>query len=155
MSRFFKNMFLATVVALAVVSCGSPKDISLQSYTVEDVSIKGMRSLGFDLALEIDNPSVKITASEIQGVVRQGPRDLITFEAEDITLSAKSTKTYVIPCVATLADGVSVMDIVSAAADRRTSDLKADISFVGKAAGIQKKVEFNDLSVAALIKKLQ
>lgn len=152
MLKAFRKILLPLLaLSLAVVSCGDPHDVDIVSYSVANVSLKGLRSVGADLVLEIDNPSVRFKVHDIKGCLRQGDAVLVTFSAEDMVLDGHSRRKYVLPCVATLGESFSIIGVAGMLGNVKESDLKLDVSCECRAIGIRKKVERKGISVSKLI----
>jgi len=156
MKDMFKRILLsavAAVIALASLSsCGDPHDIKLQSYNLASLTLNGLRGVDAVLALEIENPSVRIKVSDIGGELRKGDKVIARFNAEPFTLKARSTNTYSLPCTMTLDENVSLMDILSLVSKGVSDDLKVDISATGKHGPVRKTVERKDVPIKSFVK---
>ncbi len=150
--KIFKAVLSLAALAAFAVSCGNPKDIDIVSYNVTNISVKGLRSAGADLVIEVENPSVRMKVHGIKGIVRQGDTPLATFVADDVVLAAHSTRKYVLPCVVSLDDSFSIMTVLGLLGDISSSDLKLDVSCECRAMGVRKKVERKGVSLSKLIK---
>lgn len=151
MKRIRSILLLAAVVIMAS-SCAITrlKDISLVSTGVKYVVPTSTRSMDAMLLLEVDNPSVNVNVSDVTGTLRHGDRELAHFVSGQTTLQGKSHQTYELPCTITLADGVSLLDILIYAARRnRLEGLKMDVDL--RAAlknGLSKVLEYHDIDLS-------
>ena len=143
------------MVALSVVmscSCSRIKDIRLQSCSVESVSPIGLHGLNAELALQIQNPAMQFTLTDITGVVYHKGEPLVDFEADPIKVNARSVAVYPLPCQATLASGVRLMDVISLMRGYDLNDFTADVSAkIHLRSGIAKTLKFKDIPVKDLL----
>lgn len=151
------SVLLVLTLMLSVLSGCSGirkmKDIKITSVGVKYFVPTSMRSGEGVLTLGIDNPAMDFTISDVDGVVRRGERPLGYLTAGELNLKAKSSETYELPCTATLADGVSVVEILTLASKKDLEDLAADINLrLTLPNGIGKTLTFNDLDLKNLAK---
>lgn len=152
MFKSFKKILPLSLLLALVVSCGSPKDVDIVSYGIGGVSVKGLRSVAADLVLEIDNPSVRFHVKDVSGRIRQGDRVIATFVGDDMVLDARSTRKYVMPCVVTLEESLSIMGLVGMLGSMDADGLVLDVSCTCRAMGVRKKVERSGIAISKLIR---
>ena len=129
------------------------KDVKITSVGVKYFVPTSMKSGEGILTLGIDNPAMDFTISDVEGVVRRGERPLGYLTAGELNLKARSSETYELPCKATLAEGVSVVEILTLASTKDLEGLAADINLrVTLQNGMGKTLSFNDLDLKNLAK---
>lgn len=121
------GIFLA--VALALTGCGvsKVKDIFVNSVSLKYLAPTSSRSMDAVLLLEIDNPSITVTLSDIDGMVYYYEKPLVQFSAGPLPLEGKSVQTYELPCSVALAPEASLLDLLVVAAGKSMDELKADV----------------------------
>jgi len=150
--RAFRNILLVLALVLSVSSCAITriKDISLVSTSVKYVVPTSARSMDAMLLLEIDNPSVNFNVSDVTGTLRHGDKALAHFVSGQTSVLGKSHQVYELPCTITLADGVSLMDVLIYASRRnKLEGLKMDVDL--RAAlknGMSKVLEFHEIDLS-------
>ena len=154
-----KNMLwiLILTLMLSVLSgCSGVrkmKDIKITSVGVKYFVPTSMRSGEGVLTLGIDNPAMDFTISDVDGVVRRGERPLGYLTAGELNLRANTSEIYELPCTATLAEGVSVVEILTLASQKDLDGLTADINLrLTLPNGMGKTLSFNDLDLKKLAK---
>jgi len=153
--KSMRRILLAVAVAAAALlaaGCGVSriKDIRLDSAGVKYIVPTSARSLDAVLLLSIENPAMSFTVSNVEGAVRQEDKVLVTFTAGPLPLEGKTTRVYELPCTATLADGVSYLDLLVIAARRSLDGLKADVNLYAatKNGVLGAPLSFKDIDLA-------
>lgn len=157
MKCLFKHLVSAFAVcfaaALLLCSCGDPHDIKLESYDITDISLNGLRGVNATLALEINNPSVKLKVSDIEGLVRRDGVVLANFAAEPFTIKRKSTRTYPLECMMNLDKDATLLDLLNTVKNFKTSDITVDISAVVSHGPVKKTVERQGVPIKKFLNK--
>ena len=110
---------VAAVFALAAAvlsGCGIArvKDLDVSSVGLKYIVPTSSRSVDAVLLLGIDNPSsLPLKLHNLEGTVRMGSKVLGYVTAGEVEIQKRSDMVYEIPCTATLADGVSILEVVS------------------------------------------
>lgn len=155
-SKNILRILMLTVLLSVLSACSGIsklKDVKITSVGVKYFVPTSLKSGEGVLTLGIDNPAMDFTISDVDGVVRRGERPLGYLTAGKLNLKAKSSETYELPCTATLADGVSVVEILTLASKKDLEDLAADINLrLTLPNGIGKTLTFNDLDLKNLAK---
>lgn len=151
------SVFLSLALLLPVLSGCSGirkmKDVKITSVGVKYFVPTSMKSGEGVLTLGIENPAMDFTISDVDGVVRKGERPLGYLTAGELNLKAKSSEVYELPCTATLAEGVSVVEILTLASKKDLEGLSADINLrLTLPNGMGKTLTFNDLDLKNLTK---
>ena len=80
----------AILALLLTASCSKIKQIELKSWAVQEVSLKGSRGADATLLLEIDNPAMQFTLSDVEGVLYWQGNEYVRFSALPITVEAQA-----------------------------------------------------------------
>lgn len=126
------------------------KDIKVQSVGVKYLTPTSQRSIEGVLLLEIDNPAVGLTVSDVDGTIRLEGREMGTFTAGELPLQGRSVQVYELPCTATLSPSVSLIEVLSLLARRSLEGFTADVRLNAEVKGIRKTLEFKDLDIEKL-----
>ena len=151
-----RSILLLVLVAFMASSCAISriKDIALVSTGVKYVVPTSTRSMDAMLLLEVDNPSVNFNVSDVTGTIRHGDRQLAHFVSGQTSIQGKSHQVYELPCTITLADDVSLLDIIIYASRRNAlQGLKMDVNL--RAAlknGLSKVLEYPDIDLSQFSK---
>ncbi len=152
MKRLIKYLLLSLAVVFLAGGCAVSriKDISLVSTGVKYVVPTSSRSMDAMLLLEVDNPSIDFNVSDVTGTLRHGDRALAHFVSGQTAIQGKSHQVYELPCTITLADGVSLLDVLVYASRRnKLEGLKMDVDL--RAAlknGLSKVLEFHEIDLS-------
>ena len=141
---------VAAVLALAVTGCSKIKEISVTSIGVKYITPVSSRSVEGVLLLGVDNPAMGFTVSNVDGVVHYYDKTMGFLTAGTIPVMARTSQVYELPCTATLAQDVSILDVLAIAARRSlegaTADVTLNISLSnGRRKGIKLKFKNIDL----------
>ena len=143
---------LLVLLVLTASSCAITriKDISLVSTGVKYVVPTSTRSMDAMLLLEVDNPSLSFNVSDVTGTIRHGDRELAHFVSGQTAIQGKSHQVYELPCSITLADGVSLLDVLVYAARRNALEgLKMDVNLRATLKnGLNKVLEYPDIDLS-------
>ena len=146
--------FTAAVLALAVTGCGNLrklKDIQVNHVGVKYFAPTSARSVDAVLLLEIDNPAMGLTLSNVDGTVRKNGEVLGYFTAGELPLQGKSVQVYEPPCTATIADNISLVRILGLIAQMSLDGMTVDITLHVKLDnGMGRNLTFNDLALSQL-----
>ena len=148
----FRGILLLVMLAFLASSCAITriKDIALVSTGVKYVVPTSTRSMDAMLLLEVDNPSLSFNVSDVTGTLRHGDRQLAHFVSGQTAIQGKSHQTYELPCTITLADGVSLLDVLIYASRRNALEgLKMDVNLRATLKnGLHKVLEYPDIDLS-------
>lgn len=149
-------LFLALIPALFLLGgCRNIKDIQVRSVRVESLDVKGFRGADIVLGVEVDNPSVRISVSEIEGELKHSGKVLGKVAMAPFVLEAKTQKKYSMEASASVAEGVSFKDLMILGDLRRleecTIDLSAEVKIKG---GGKRKIAINDIPLKELLERV-
>ncbi len=110
-------------------SCGvsKVKDISISSVGIAYIVPTSIRSVDAKLLLGIDNPARSFAVQDISGVIRYQDKDIAHFITGGMELEGQSNQVYELPCTVTLADGVSILEVLVIASKGSLHGLTADV----------------------------
>ena len=149
-------MIALVAMILSATGCGNVKklkQIKATSWSLESVALRGLRALEADLALELDNPSVKVTLKDISGTLYYKGEPFIRYTMDPLTLKAKSKETYRCSCLLELDPSRSVLEILTALPRLSAEDLTTDIDAKAKVKGFSKSFSFKNVPVKRFMKK--
>ena len=115
--------------------------------------MRGLRSLQANLALDLDNPSMKVTLKDIKGVIYYEGEPFVNYTMDPITLAAKSTQVYQCTCILELDQSKSILEVLATLPNLSTEKMTTDISAKAKVKGISKSFAFKNVPVKRFMKK--
>ena len=149
--RHIRMVLALALVALTASSCAITKlkDIALLSTGVKYIVPTSARSLDAMLLLEVSNPSVPINVTSVSGNIRYGERVLAHIASGQTAINGKSVQVYELPCTVTLAQGVSLLDVLAFASRRKLDGLKMDLDVTAALRnGLSKTLPFTDIDLS-------
>ena len=155
--KAWKHIGLVFAAALLLCGCGMSKvkDIAITSVGVDYIIPTSTRSVDAKLLLGIDNPARKFAVRDISGVIRYQGKDIAHFVTGGMELEGKSAQVYQLPCSVTLADGVSILEVLVIASKGSLSGLTADVDIQAalKKNGVRRApYHFKDLDISQFTK---
>lgn len=104
--------FLAILLAvLCISSCSSYKDIKINSFKLEKISVVGA-PLGATVAVEIENPIVGFEVIDCQGVLKLSGDKVMNIVCEPFYVEGHSTQTYHLDLTGTIEPGFGLSNIL-------------------------------------------
>ena len=158
MSKVWKmaaGLLLATLLAVLPGCSGVQKikDIQVKSVGVKYITPTSQRSAEGVLLLEIDNPAMGFTLSDVDGTIKLENREMARFTAGELPLQARSIQVYELPCTATLSESVSLLEVLTLLSRRSLEGFTADVRLHAQLRnGMGKTLEFKDLDIEKLAK---
>ena len=154
--RSYRNRaaaFLAALLALCLgVGCSKIQDIKVTSCSVDSFTPKGLRAAAAKLSICVENPDMEFTLSDISGTLFYKGKDFVLYSAEPVQVGARSTAVYPLSCTASLADGVSVLALLSLLKEYDLADFSTTLQAkVTLKSGLSKKLKFKDIPISDLI----
>ena len=127
-----KALTLITLILFALVATGCGNIRKLKEIEVNSVGVKyftptGNRSAEAVLLLEVDNPAMGLTLSNVEGTVKLDGEPLGYFTAGELPLQGKSVQVYELPCTASLAEKVSLLRIMALVARMDLEGVTVDL----------------------------
>lgn len=152
MKRFLSILSIAVALVL-VTGCGISRigQIEVTSVGIKYVVPTSSKSVDTKLRLGIYNPSVNFTVSDVEGTVKYKGEDFGYLTAGRIDVEKNCEKFYDLPCTATLAENVSLLDVaklgLKGSLDGLTADLKLHVKLKN---GPGATLKFKDLDLTTL-----
>ena len=149
-------MVLALISAMLVMGgCQKIKDIRVESVKIESLNVRGLGGADVVLGVEVVNPSVRISVSEIEGELKHSGKVLGKVAVAPFVLEARTQKKYSIEAHADIAQGTSFKDLMILADFRKleecTVDLKAEVRMKG---GGRRKIAMKDIPLKKLLEEV-
>lgn len=143
---------LLVTLSLMVSGCAKFKQIRPVSANIESLMPSGLRSAVVVLAVEIDNPAMQVTLSDIEGRLERSGKVLGRVEVDPFTLQGKTVDKYHLKADVTLGEGASILElgklIDKNALNESTVDINAKVKIRN---GAPKKVKLNDVPLKELL----
>lgn len=143
---------LLVTLSLMVSGCAKFKQIRPVSANIESLMPSGLRSAVVVLAIEIDNPAMQVTLSDIEGRLERSGKVLGRVEVDPFTLQGKTVDKYHLKADVTLGEGASILElgklIDKNALNESTVDINAKVKIRN---GAPKKVKLNDVPLKELL----
>ena len=146
-------IMLLVTLSLMVSGCAKFKQIRPVSANIESLMPSGLRSAVVVLAIEIDNPAMLITLSDIQGRLERSGKVLGRVVLDPFILEAKTMEKYRLRATVILDQSASLMDVLALTRAEALEECVADIRFKATLkSGISKKMVYEDLPLVSLMK---
>ena len=154
-----RSMILALAALFVLAGCADIKrlkDLEVESVALENFKPRGFRGATLTLLVEVDNPGVQLSLSEISGEIEHSGKVLGKVAVDPFTLQGKTTDTYRLEAELTLAEGVNVFELGKLldkkALEKMTVDVSADVRI---RKGKIRTMKINDLPVKKLIESVK
>ncbi|MBO5816220.1 MAG: LEA type 2 family protein [Bacteroidales bacterium] len=154
-----KSIILTLGTMLMLAGCADIKrlkDMEVESVSLENFRPRGLRGATVTLLVEVDNPGVQVSLSEISADVEHSGKVLGKVAVDPFTLQGKTTDTYRLEAELTLAEGVNVFELGKLldkkALEKMTVDVSADVRI---RKGKIRTMKINDLPVKKLIESVK
>lgn len=147
---------LIAVLLLCICATGcralrNVNKIAVTSVGIKSVNPTSSRSAEAVLLLEIDNPSLSFTASDINGTIKYKDKVMGSFTAGTLPVVGRTKQVYELPCTARLADNVSVLEVMRLTSKRSLEGATADVDVRVNIGKLGKALKFRDLDLKELM----
>lgn len=151
------RLLVLAVTLLAAASCARFQDIKVNSCSLGSVSLRGFTAADAVLDMEIDNPTMAFTISDIDGAVIHAQADTAIFlKGGPVDIERKCVKTYQVPVTATLGPAMSIMELAGVVSGGDYSGYDLDITLtVSLNGGISRKVKLDPMPINDLLNENQ
>lgn len=152
------TLIVLAILALSLEGCGVKrlKDLKVTSWSLESVSLRGLRGLYAEMSLGIENPGAKITLDDISGTIFYKGEEFLRYTMEPLTLKARCTEVYSCHCTMDFEKSKSILDILAAingfSLEYVTTDLDAKVKMNGI---FSRKVSFKNIPVHVLLNRFK
>ena len=150
-----RSMILALAALFVLAGCADIKrlkDLEVESVALENFKPRGFRGATLTLLVEVDNPGVQLSLSEISGEIEHSGKVLGKVAVDPFTLQGKTADSYRLDVELSLAQGVNILDLGvlldKKSLDEMTIDVSADVQLKN---GKPRTMKINDLPLKKLI----
>ena len=145
------------IMVLVLGSCAKVKQVGVTSFELDSVTPRGLRALTLTMSVGVHNPAKEITLSEISGEAVVSGKVIGNVVMAPVVLTARKDSTYKVKADVTLAEGVSVLEVLALAKDRSaiengTANVYAKAKLKG---GPSKKIKMEDVPLKKLLEFLK
>ena len=157
-SKKILSVLCLLVTAGIFAGCGVQKlrQLKITSWTIESVSLRGLRSLEAGMTLGIDNPGTKVTLEDISGIIFYKGEEFLHYTAEPLTLEPRRTAEYPCRCILNIDDSKSILDVLAALPGYSPEFITTDLSAKVRVNGIlSKNVSFKNIPIERLIGRVK
>ena len=139
-------------MVLLLGSCAKVKQVGVTSFELDSITPKGLRALTVKMSVGVHNPSNEITLSEISGEAVVSGKVIGNVAMAPVVLTARKDSTYKVKADVTLAEGVSVLEVLALAKNKSaiengTANIYAKAKLKG---GPSKKIKMEDVPLKKL-----
>lgn len=140
------------IMVLILGSCAKVKQVGVTSFELDSVTPKGLRALTVKMSVGVHNPANEITLSEISGEAVVSGKVIGNVAMAPVVLTARKDSTYKVKADVTLAEGVSVLEVLALAKNKSaiengTANIYAKAKLKG---GPSKKIKMEDVPLKKL-----
>ena len=111
LKRYVILLLLGMMSFSGCVGLRKIQDMEVNAFKVESMSPRGFKGMVLKASLELDNPAMEISLSDIVGTLEHSGKVLGNVTVNPLVLHAKSVETYSITADMTLGDGASLLDL--------------------------------------------
>ena len=152
-----RRIKLITALVLCVFATGcralrNVDKIAVTSVGIQSVNPTSSRSAEAVLLLEIDNPSLSFTASDINGTVKYKGKQMGSFTAGRLSVIGRTKQVYELPCTARLSEDVSVLEVMRILSKNSFEGATADVDVHVNVGKLGKTLKFRELDLNELMK---
>lgn len=139
-------------MVLVLGSCAKVKQVGVTSFELDSITPKGLRALTVKMSVGVHNPANEITLSEISGEAVVSGKVIGNVAMAPVVLTARKDSTYKVKADVTLAEGVSVLEVLALAKNKSaiengTANIYAKAKLKG---GPSKKIKMEDVPLKKL-----
>ena len=150
-NKAYRLISIAFMVLL-LGSCAKVKQVGVTSFELDSVTPRGLRALTLTMSVGVHNPAKEITLSEISGEAVVSGKVIGNVAMAPVVLTARKDSTYKVKADVTLAEGVSVLEVLALAKNKSaiengTANIYAKAKLKG---GPSKKIKMEDVPLKKL-----
>lgn len=150
-NKAYRLISIAFMV-LILGSCAKVKQVGVTSFELDSITPKGLRALTVKMSVGVHNPANEITLSEISGEAVVSGKVIGNVAMAPVVLTARKDSTYKVKADVTLAEGVSVLEVLALAKNKSaiengTANIYAKAKLKG---GPSKKIKMEDVPLKKL-----
>lgn len=145
-------MFTAVLLVL-LSACSKYKEISVTSYKVDSMRMEGLRSLIFNLTVDVDNPAGAVAFYDIEFDFILSGKKVGKMVVDPFDLLPRTAHTYNLRTAFLVDNGVSFKEVMSLMKDFNKDEIQMDARFTAKLkSGAKKKFKYEKISLTELFK---
>lgn len=147
-----RNIFFLLICIVALfVGCGKVEDIKVTSFSLKSITPTSLRSVRTKIALEIDNPVMQFTLSDINGILYHNGEEFAYFTAEPLVIARKKD-TYTLNGEIKFAGSIFSGVMTAVLGNLKAKDFTVDIYAKAKSKlGFHKALKYEGLKLDELI----
>lgn len=146
-------LLLASMLLL-LTGCQKIKDIRITSSKIVSLDVKGLKGADVRLSVGVYNPAGQISISEIEGEVKYSGKVIGRVAIDPVVIKARSEEEYDVKAAISIAEGVSLRDLMVFADLRKLGECTVDMSAKAKIkGGGTKKFSVKDIPLKELLEK--
>ena len=155
-NKAYRLISIAFMVLL-LGSCAKVTQLGVTSFALDSVTPRGLRALTLTMSVGVHNPAKEITLSEISGEAVVSGKVIGNVAVAPVVLTARKDSSYTVKADLTLAEGVSVFEVLALAKDKSaiengTANVYAKAKLKG---GPSKKIKMEDVPLKKLLEFLK
>lgn len=155
-NKAYRLISIAFMVLL-LGSCAKVKQVSVTSFELDSLTPRGLRALTLTMSVGVHNPANEITLSEISGEAVLSGKVIGNVAVDPVVLTARKDTSYTVKADLTLAEGVSVFEVLALAKNKSaiengTANVYAKAKLKG---GPSKKIKMEDVPLKKLLEFLK
>ena len=140
------------VVMISVTGCGKFNDITVNDVKLGKVSPYGLRGVDVEVMVEIDNPAPTIKISDVEAVIKYCGKVLGKVTVDPFTMNGRAVVKYDLKSRVSLAENVSLYDMLMFLDNKFLENCHLDISMKGKLrCGLSKTIKEKDIPLKKLV----
>lgn len=141
------------VILITCTGCSSYRDIKINSAKVESLSPYGIRKADVDLAVEIDNPTVRVKLYDMEATLEHSGKVLGKITLDPFILKGRTVETYNLKGHMSLDKNLTLADLMVVLDKNFMDNCVVDFTVKGKVGGaLTKTVTRNDVPLKKLLK---
>ncbi len=149
------RLLISAIAVLCLCSCASFKDIKVTSFDLVSLSPRGLSSLDASIALEVDNPTVQVTLTNMYALAKMDGEPCLHFTADDVTLAPRSKEVYNIDVHGTIDGAFNPFQLLELLRQPDMESVTLDVRFRGTLkSGLGKDFEYKDIPLKDLLDKI-
>lgn len=150
MDRIFRILLIAVLVSLT--GCVNVNRLQVTSFHIDSVTPDGFRSVSATASATVANGSVGFSVYDIYGTVKRQGQELGVFSVEPFSVKPRSSGKYSVSGELSLAQGISLMEMIAVVKELDIDDFTVDISLKVKArGGAPQKLQLKDVPARHII----
>lgn len=153
--RLLRNIAVILAAAsLMLTGCSKYKEIRPTSFSLESVSMQGLRTVVLEASVGVHNPAGQLSFSNVSAELEHSGKVLGKLTLAPFTLLPKSDTVYRVKGGVVLSDELSVVQVLSYVRNPQLlNDATLDVTAKAQLkSGLHKTLTFNDIPVEKLLK---